>query len=104
MLLKLDIKSYEIDPPLILLRGWRILLDLLDDIIIPCSSSFIKLAGKHQKYKRLRNRVNSLIKKDVIQHNDSRMEKAKDENEVWKIVSLLTLVVTLQPHFRTVER
>ena len=42
---------------------------------------------QHEKYKRLRNRVNSLIKADVIKYNEERITKAEDSNEVWKIVN-----------------
>ena len=44
---------------------------------------------QHQKYKRLRNRVNSLIKEDTIKDNDSWIEKAKDENEMCLLTYLL---------------
>ena len=45
---------------------------------------------QHLKFKKLRNRVNSLIKKDVIQFNDNRIENAKDEKEIWKVVKEIT--------------
>lgn len=45
---------------------------------------------QHQKYKSLRNRVNSLIKSDTIKYNNDRIEKAEDENEIWKIVNEVT--------------
>ena len=44
----------------------------------------------HQKYKRLRNRVNSMVKSDTIKYNDERVEKACDENEIWRIVKEVT--------------
>ena len=34
----------------------------------------------------MRNRVNSELKKDTINNNNERIDKANDENEVWKIV------------------
>ena len=40
----------------------------------------------HEKFKRLRNKVNSELKKDTIRNNNERIDKANDENEVWKIV------------------
>ena len=39
-----------------------------------------------EKFKRLRNKVNSKLKKDTIRNNNERIDKANDENEVWKIV------------------
>ena len=42
---------------------------------------------QHEKFKRLRNRVNSMIKADVIKYNEERITKADDINEVWKVVS-----------------
>ena len=41
----------------------------------------------HAKFKRLRNRVNSELKKDMRAHNNARVDNAKDENEIWKIVN-----------------
>ena len=41
---------------------------------------------QHGKYKKLRNRINSLVKNDTIKYNNERVEAAKDENEMWKIV------------------
>ena len=35
----------------------------------------------------MRNRVNSELKKDTRDHNNNRVDKANDENEIWKIVS-----------------
>ena len=40
----------------------------------------------HAKFKRLRNKVNSELKKDTINNNNVRIDKANDENEVWKVV------------------
>ena len=34
----------------------------------------------------MRNKVNSELKKDTIRNNNERIDKANDENEVWKIV------------------
>jgi hypothetical protein len=42
---------------------------------------------KHTKYNQLRNRENSEFKKDSINYNNDRIDKAKDENEVWKVVN-----------------
>ena len=39
---------------------------------------------QHEQYKRTRNRVNSMIKADVIKYNEDRITKAADINEVWK--------------------
>ena len=47
-------------------------------------------AVQHQKYKLLRNKVNSMVKNDTIQYNNERVEKAGDENEIWKIVKEIT--------------
>ena len=35
---------------------------------------------QHTKYKKLRNRVNT------IKYNNDRVDKANDENEIWRIV------------------
>ena len=37
-------------------------------------------------FKRLRNKVNSELKRDTVRNNNERIDKAKDENEVWKVV------------------
>ena len=47
-------------------------------------------AIQHIKYKKLRNRINSLVKSDTIKYNNTRVEQAKDENELWKIVKEIT--------------
>ena len=47
----------------------------------------VEKAVQHEKFKRLRNRVNSMIKADVIKYNEERITKADDINEVWKVVS-----------------
>ena len=47
-------------------------------------------AVQQNKYKKLRNRVNSQLKKDNLNFNSDRIKKAKDENEVWKIVKDVT--------------
>ena len=41
----------------------------------------------HVKYKKLRNKVNNELKKDTRDHNNNKVDKAKDENEIWKIVN-----------------
>ena len=38
------------------------------------------------QFKVLRNKVNSKVRKDNIDFNNNRLEKANNENEVWKIV------------------
>ena len=43
----------------------------------------------HEKYKRLRNRINSMLKNDTIKYNNERVKKAGDENEIG--VDLLVL-------------
>jgi hypothetical protein len=45
---------------------------------------------KQQKYKTLRNRVTSALKRDTRMRNEQRIEKAANENEVWKIVNEMT--------------
>ena len=44
----------------------------------------------HVKYKMLRNKVNSEIRKDNVNFNSERIKQAKDENEIWKVVSDIT--------------
>ena len=39
-----------------------------------------------QKYKTLRNQVNSSLRKDSVDFNNNRVEQAKDENEIWNVV------------------
>ena len=46
----------------------------------------LKAGPLHEKFKRLRNKVNSELKKDTFQYNNDRIDKAQDENEVWKVV------------------
>ena len=41
---------------------------------------------QHEQYKKTRNKVNSMIRADVIKYNEERIEKANDTNEVWKVV------------------
>jgi hypothetical protein len=53
-------------------------------------------AVQQNKYKKLRNRVNSQLKKDNLNFNSDRIKKAKDENEVWKIVKDVTTPRTNQ--------
>ena len=40
-----------------------------------------------KKYKKLRNLINSNIRKESKAYNNARVEKAKDENEIWKVVN-----------------
>ena len=44
----------------------------------------------HSKYKMLRNKVNSALKKDSVNFNSDRIKQAKDENEIWNVVSDIT--------------
>ena len=37
------------------------------------------------KYRSLRNKVNSKIRKDSTDFNNNRIDEAGDENEVWKV-------------------
>ena len=37
------------------------------------------------KYKKLRNQVNSNIRNETKDFNNNRIDKANDENEVWKV-------------------
>ena len=39
------------------------------------------------EYKKIRNSVTTKIRKDTIAHNEERIEKANDENEIWKVVN-----------------
>ena len=39
------------------------------------------------KYKKLRNLVNSRLRKETIEFNEKRISDAKNENEVWKVVN-----------------
>ena len=39
------------------------------------------------KYKKLRNKVNSELKKDVKKFNNERVDNANNENEIWKVVN-----------------
>ena len=40
-----------------------------------------------EKYKKLRNSVNYQIKKENIKHNENRVDMAKSNSELWKIVN-----------------
>ena len=40
-----------------------------------------------KKYKSLRNAVTNLIRKENIEHNNNRVEEAKNEAELWKIAN-----------------
>ena len=42
------------------------------------------------KYKKLRNKVNSQTKKENVKANEDRVNKAKNENEIWKVVKDIT--------------
>ena len=42
------------------------------------------------KYKKLRNKVNSQLKKDNININNERVKSADSENEIWKVVKDIT--------------
>ena len=44
----------------------------------------------HERYKKLRNKVTNNIRRDKIQQNGERIEKAGREDEIWKIVNELT--------------
>ena len=44
----------------------------------------------HLKYKKLRNKVNCKIRNDNRIFNNERINKAKDENEEWKIAKEIT--------------
>ena len=41
----------------------------------------------NEKYKKLRNVVNARIKKENYDHNNNKIDNAKNENEVWKITN-----------------
>ena len=41
-------------------------------------------------YKKLRNRVNSELKKDNICFNNERVKNAADDNEIWNVVKDVT--------------
>lgn len=41
----------------------------------------------HKRYKRLRNRVTNAIRKDTIMQNGERIQKARREDEVWKVIN-----------------
>ena len=43
-----------------------------------------------EQYKKLRNKVNALIRKESIAFNNERVKNAKDENEIWKITKDVT--------------
>ena len=58
---------------------------------------------QHQKYKRLWNRVNSLIKKDVIQYNDNRVNEAKDKQILPnRILNSESFEIILQSTYSTI--
>ena len=39
------------------------------------------------EYKRIRNSGTTKIRQDTIAYNEDRIEKANDENEIWKVVN-----------------
>ena len=39
------------------------------------------------RYKKIRNAVVNKVRQDTIEFNDERIEKAGDENEIWKVVN-----------------
>ena len=53
----------------------------------------IKTAGAQQKgtllikYKKLRNQVNSMIRKESFAYNNQRVKFVKNEGDIWKIVN-----------------
>lgn len=55
-----------------------------------------KARGEEEKskiqaeYKRMRNVVTNNVRKDTIEYNEDRIEKAGDENKVWKVVNDIT--------------
>ena len=55
-----------------------------------------------QKYRSLRNRVTNMIRQDERNLNQERMEKARTEDEVWKIVKEITEPKT-EKHWRLTE-
>ena len=42
------------------------------------------------KHKKLRNKATNLIRRDTVNANGKRIEEAKDENEIWRIVNDIT--------------
>ena len=40
-----------------------------------------------EKYRKLRNRVTTMIKNDRLAENSKRIDEANNENEFWKIVN-----------------
>ena len=40
-----------------------------------------------KQYKKLRNLVSNKIRKETLKHNNDRIAKAQDENEVWNNVN-----------------
>ena len=41
----------------------------------------------NEKYKKLRNMVTARIRKENYDHNNNRIDNAKDEQEVWKVTN-----------------
>ena len=52
-----------------------------------CQASNSEKAVLMKKYKSLRNAVTNLIRKENIEHNNNRVEEAKNEAELWKIAN-----------------
>ena len=42
---------------------------------------------RQKEYKKLRNSVTNRIREDNKRSNDERIEKANDENEIWKVIN-----------------
>ena len=42
------------------------------------------------KYKKLRNKVNSQIRKESVDFNNNRNDQANDENEIWNVIKEVT--------------
>ena len=42
------------------------------------------------EYKRIRNEVTKRIRQDTIIFNEERLDKAGDENKLWKVVNDIT--------------
>ena len=42
------------------------------------------------KYKKLRNQVNSKVRQETVDYNNNRIDNAKNDNEVWNITKEIT--------------
>ena len=40
-----------------------------------------------QQYKKLRNKVTSMIRKEIIDYNNNRIEQANNEKELWNVAN-----------------